>query len=114
MMVSLLYQKDQVILQLKYTVQNTPTTAAPTATGATLTLSSDTVTSSSPYIFNCSLRSVYGMCGMIADGNKATGFKSMVVAQFTGIGLQKDDNAFVRFNTDDIPSGNYDTSSNCC
>ena len=34
----------------------------------------------------------------------------MVVAQFTGIGLQKDDNAFVRFNTDDIPSGNYDTS----
>ena len=50
------------------------------------------------------------MCGMIADGKKATGFKSMVVAQFTGIGLQKDNNAFVRFNTDDIPSGNYDTS----
>ena len=95
---------------LKYTVQNTPTTAAPTATGATLTLSSDTVTGSSPYVFNVSLRSVYGMCGMEVDGNKASGFKSMVVAQFTGIGLQKDDNAFVRFNTDDIPSGNYDTS----
>jgi hypothetical protein len=29
------------------------------------------------------------MCGLLADGNKATGFKSMVVAQFTGIGLQK-------------------------
>jgi hypothetical protein len=28
---------------------------------------------------------------------KATGFKSMVVAQFTGIGLQKDDNAFVLY-----------------
>ena len=95
---------------LKYVVQNTPTTAAPTATGATLTLSSDTVTGSSPYVFNVSLRSVYGMCGMEVDGNKATGFKSMVVAQFTGIGLQKDNNAFVRFNTDDIPSGNYDTS----
>ena len=95
---------------LEYTVQNSPSTANPAATGATLTLSSDTVTSSSPYIFNCSLRSVYGMCGMIADGKKATGFKSMVVAQFTGIGLQKDDNAFVRFNTSDVPSGNYDTS----
>ena len=69
---------------MKYVVQNTPTTAAPTATGATLTLSSDTVTGSSPYVFNVSLRSVYGMCGMEVDGNKATGFKSMVVAQFTG------------------------------
>ena len=87
---------------MKYVVQNTPTTAAPTATGATLTLSSDTVTGL-PYVFNVSLRSVYGMCGMEVDGNKASGFKSMVVAQFTGIGLQKDDNAFVRFNTD-IPS----------
>ena len=97
--------------EVKYTVQNAPATALPSATGATLALSSDTVTSSSPYIFNCSLRSVYGMCGLIADGKKATGFKSMVVAQFTGIGLQKDDNAFVRFNTDTIPSGNYDTSA---
>ena len=38
------------------------------------------------------------MCGLLADGNKATGFKSMVVAQYTGIGLQKDDNAFVKYN----------------
>ena len=38
------------------------------------------------------------MCGMLADGNKATGFRSMVVAQYTGIGLQKDDNAFVKYN----------------
>tara|TARA_B100001094_G_C18188500_1_gene805505 strand:- start:4 stop:4518 length:4515 start_codon:yes stop_codon:yes gene_type:complete len=35
---------------------------------------------------------------MLADGSKATGFKSMVCAQFTGIGLQKDDNAFVKYN----------------
>ena len=35
------------------------------------------------------------MCGLHADGSKSTGFKSMVVAQFTGIGLQKDDKAFV-------------------
>ena len=60
----------------------------------------DNVTGASPYIFNCSLRSTYGMCGLHADGAKATGFKSMVVAQFTGIGLQKDDNAFLIYNED--------------
>ena len=60
----------------------------------------DNVTGASPYIFNCSLRSTYGMCGLHADGSKATGFKSMVVAQFTGIGLQKDDNAFLIYNED--------------
>ena len=56
----------------------------------------DTVNSCSPYIFNCSLRSVFGMCGMHTDGNKVAenSFKSMVVAQFTGISLQRDNNAF--------------------
>jgi hypothetical protein len=58
----------------------------------------DTVESASPYIFNVSLRSTYGMCGMHADGSRATGFKSMVVAQYTGISLQKDDSAFVKYN----------------
>ena len=96
---------------VEYIVQDTPSSALPSSTGATLTLSSDTVTSSSPYIFNCSLRSVYGMCGMVADGNKSTGFKSMVVAQFTGIGLQKDDNAFVIYNNDTPPTGAYDDNT---
>ena len=76
--------------QYTYKIQNTPTNLTPTSSGATLTLSTDTVTSASPYIFNTSLRSVYGMCGLLADGANATGFKSMVAAQFTGIGLQKD------------------------
>jgi len=58
----------------------------------------DTVDSASPYVFNCSLRSVWGINGMAADGSQATGFKSMVVAQFTGISLQKDDRAFVLYN----------------
>ena len=58
----------------------------------------DTVDSASPYVFNCSLRSVWGINGMHADGAEATGFKSMVVAQFTGISLQKDDRAFVLYN----------------
>jgi hypothetical protein len=86
--------------ELQYQVQNAPANPLPPVTGAFLTLTSDTVTSASPYIFNVSLRSVFGMCGLLADGDKATGFKSMVVAQFTGIGLQKDDNAFVLYDKD--------------
>ena len=58
----------------------------------------DTVESASPYIFNVSLRSTYGICGMHADGSRATGFRSMVVAQYTGISLQKDDTAFLKYN----------------
>jgi len=96
---------------IKYQVQNTPSVLNPSATGATLALSSDTVTSASPYIFNVSLRSVFGMCGVEADGAKATGFRSMVIAQFTGIGLQKDDNAFVLYNDDEIPTGVYDDNT---
>lgn len=95
--------------ELEYTTSTVPTGAAFTNdAGGTLNISVDTVTSASPYIFNCSLRSVYGMCGLHADGDKASGFKSMVVAQFTGIGLQKDPNAFVKYNT---TSGTYDGSN---
>jgi hypothetical protein len=86
--------------EIKYQVSVPPVNPLPASTsGATLNISVDTVTSASPYIFNISLRSVFGMCGLHADGSKATGFKSMVLAQFTGIGLQKDDNAFVKYNT---------------
>ena len=63
-----------------------------------VTIETDTVSGASPYIFNISLRSVWGMNGMHADGSKATGFRSMVVAQFTGVSLQKDDRAFVKYN----------------
>jgi len=94
--------------QFKYSVSNAPSDALPTVTGSQVDLQSDTVTSASPYIFNISLRSVFGMCGMHADGSKALGFKSMVVAQFTGIGLQKDKNAFVKYNA---TSGEYKDST---
>jgi hypothetical protein len=53
--------------QIKYKVQNSPAIALPVVTGSSLSLSNDTVTSASPYIFNLSLRSVYGMCGVLAD-----------------------------------------------
>ena len=79
------------------------------AVGSNITVKTeiDTVDSASPYAFNLSLRSVWGMNGMHADGSKATGFKSMVVAQFTGLSLQKDDRAFVRYNA---TTGNYDAA----
>ena len=85
-----------------YSVPATPSsTATPNLSGKSpaVKIESDTVQSASPYIFNCSIRSVFGLNGMFADGAKATGFKSMVVAQFTGIALNKDDNAYVKYNT---------------
>ena len=92
----------------KYDVPTTPSSPLLNPSSATVVLDTDTVASSSPYIFNISLRSVYGMCGMKADGNKATGFKSMVVAQFTGVSLQKDNRAFVKYNK---TSATFDTST---
>ena len=71
--------------------------ANPSASGSTVIVETDTVTGASPYVFNCSLRSVWGMNGMNADGSKASGFRSMIVAQFTGVSLQKDDRAFVKY-----------------
>lgn len=87
--------------QIEYKVENAPADPSPSAgqlASATLSIISDTVTSASPYISDISLRSVYGMSGLHVDGSKVSGFKSAVVAQFTGISLQKDDNAFVLYN----------------
>ena len=50
----------------------------------------DTVASASPYIYNCSIRSIYGLAGIFANGDESDGFRSMVVAQFTGVSLQRD------------------------
>ena len=46
--------------------------------------------SSSPYIFNCSVRSIFGLNGLHADGALVAGFKSMVTANFTQVSLQTD------------------------
>jgi microcystin-dependent protein len=80
--------------------------ANPTISGATVTIETDTVSGASPYIFNISMRSIWGMNGMHADGSKSSGFRSMVVAQFTGVSLQKDDRAFVKYNS---KSRNYES-----
>ena len=57
----------------------------------------DTTGGASPYIYNCSIRSTYGMCGIFANGDAAQGLKSMVVAQYTGVSLQKDMNAWEKY-----------------
>ena len=55
------------------------------------TSATDTTAGSSPYIYNTSIRSNYGLCGIFADGGEGvSGFQSYVVAQFTGVSLQKD------------------------
>jgi hypothetical protein len=50
--------------------------------------------SSSPYVFNCSVRSIFGLNGMWADGALVAGFKSMVTANFTQVSLQTDPTCF--------------------
>ena len=94
----------------RYIIKN-PSTGAPsgnpTAGSSTVKVEIDNVDSSSPYIFNISLRSTWGMQGMHADGSKATGFKSMVVAQFTGVSLQKDDNAFIKWDGSAYIAGSH-------
>jgi len=74
------------------------------------TAATDTTTSASPYIFNCSIRSNYGLCGVFADGAKPTGFKSMVLAQFTGVSLQKDLSCWQQFTSS--PSAAWTTVTN--
>jgi len=85
---------------LPYVRDNLPagSSAGLSGSSATATIETDTVSGASPYVFNCSLRSVWGMNGMHADGSKASGFRSMVVAQYTAVSLQKDDRAFVSYN----------------
>ena len=80
-----------------YLLSTVPTIPSPSAAGATVTVETDTVSGASPYIFNTSLRSVWGMNGLHADGSKASGFRSTVVAQFTAVSLQKDDRAFAKY-----------------
>jgi len=86
-----------VITSASFTALPVGSSTSGELTNAIVKAEIDTVDSASPYVFNCSLRSTYGLCGLWADGSKVTGFKSMVVAQFTGVSLQKDDNAFIKF-----------------
>jgi hypothetical protein len=54
----------------------------------------DTVDNSSPYIFNCSLRSDWGMNAADVDGAKVNGFKSALFCNFTSVSLQNDSEVY--------------------
>lgn len=54
----------------------------------------NSVRSSSPYVFNCSVRSIFGLNGLHVDGALVSGFKSMVTANFTQVSLQTDPTCF--------------------
>lgn len=54
----------------------------------------DSIAGSSPYIFNCSVLSRFGLCGMLVDGARSSGLRSMVTAQFTNVSQQVDPLAF--------------------
>jgi hypothetical protein len=67
----------------------------------------DTTASASPYIFNCSIRSDYGLGGAWMDGAKVGGLKSMVCANFTGVSLQKDMSSWQRYDGSGWTSTTY-------
>jgi hypothetical protein len=48
------------------------------------------VTSTPPAIVNCSVLSRYGLNGVLVDGAKTKGFKSMEASRFTSVSLQTD------------------------
>ena len=57
-------------------------------------ISVDTVSNGSPYIFNCSVRSDYGLCGALIDGNKVKGFKSALFCNYTVVSIQNDPDVY--------------------
>jgi len=67
----------------------------------------DATASASPYIFNVSIRSEYGLGGAWIDGAKVGGFKSMVCANFTGVSLQKDMNSWQIYANGGWSTANY-------
>ena len=50
----------------------------------------DSVDNASPYIYNCSVRSDWGMCAADVNGEKVKGFKSALFCNFTSVALQND------------------------
>ena len=85
------------LVDLAEYTESTAIKLSKSGTNAQVQAEVDSVESASPYVFNVSIRSTWGICGIWADGSRASGFKSMVIAQYTGVSLQKDDRAFIRY-----------------
>lgn len=69
----------------------------------------DLVGSTSPYIFECSVLSNYGLNGLDLNGDSVddNSFKSIVVKEFTNIAQQVDDNAYQTDLTDPLEGKKY-------
>jgi hypothetical protein len=72
---------------------------APVKTGVGESILSNTTENSSPYCYNVSLRSNYGLCGVEQDGALVTGFRSAILTQFTATSLQNDPGAYEIYTT---------------
>lgn len=54
----------------------------------------NSVYGSSPYVRNCTVRSIFGLCGIHANGALVSGFKSILADSFTVVSLQIDKDNF--------------------
>ena len=91
-----------------YATATAPTDTSPTVAGTAVELAINSTVSSSPYVAKTTVKSSYGMCGLFADGAKVKGFQSVLLNEFTGISLQNDNNAFLRYNS---TTGTFDDST---
>jgi len=91
-----------------YATATAPTDTSPTVAGTAVELAINSTVSSSPYVAKTTVKSSYGMCGLLADGAKVKGFQSVLLNEFTGIALQNDNNAFLRYNS---TTGTFDDST---
>lgn len=83
------------------------------ATPTPPSIKTDSTKHASPYIFNCSVRSDWGLCGCYLDGSKVTGFRSLVTAQFTNVSLQTDLRAWQAYDNNSwISIADYDSYIN--
>jgi hypothetical protein len=72
---------------------------APVPNSYDLSLLSNSTDNASPYAFDISVRSNYGMCGVEQDGNLVTGFRSAILSQVNLCSLQKDPVAYELYTT---------------
>lgn len=72
---------------------------APVPEGDLASLRANSNENGSPYIFNTSVRSSYGLCGIDHDANLVTGFKSVLASQMTVASIQRDPYAYMVYTT---------------
>jgi hypothetical protein len=72
---------------------------APVSSSDLLSLAANQNENGSPYAFNSSVRSSYGLCGVFHNADLFTGFKSILVSQFTVASIQNDPYVYEVYST---------------